>query len=678
MKNDFIAIIQTRVASQRFYGKVLSKINNKTIIEIIVHRLKKSKNLKKIIIATTKNKQDDVIVDLAKKIKIDYFRGSEKNVLERYFFAAKKFKAQNIVRVTSDCPFVDYRILDNLISLYKKSNSDYVSNVIHPTFPDGLDLELMNFNLLKDRYYNSNSKNENEHVTINMINNKSYKKKNLSLKKNYSNLRLTLDNKTDLKIIKKIFKYFKNNFDLSYKDILSLYERNPNFFEENKNKIRNDQMKLNSGQKFWIRAKEVIPGGTMLFSKNPDLYLPKKWPAYFSKTKGCDLWDLDGKKFQDIFLMGLGTNILGYSNSLVDKNVKKAINNGNLSSLNSKDEIILAEKLLSINPWAESVRFTRSGGEANAVAIRIARAYSGKDNIAVCGYHGWHDWYLSANLNKTDNLNSHIIKDLKVSGVPKKLQNTVFPFEYNDLQQLKKIVKTKNIGTIKMEVERDNKPKNNFLKEVKKICKKNNIVLIFDECTSGFRETYGGLYLKYKVTPDICIFGKALGNGYAVNAIVGKKEIMNSINSTFISSTFWTERIGSVAALKTLEVMKQEKSWEKITKIGKFIKKNWQQIASSNNLKISIMGLDALPKFNFVNENHLAYKTYVSQEMLKKNILAANVIYVSTAHTKNNLLKYFDNLDRIFKIISKCDNQKENIYNLLETDVSIQGIRSKK
>jgi glutamate-1-semialdehyde 2,1-aminomutase len=437
-------------------------------------------------------------------------------------------------------------------------------------------------------------------------------------------------------------------------------------------------MKLNTGQKFWVRAKKVIPGGTMLFSKNPDLQLPTKWPAYFSKTKGCNVWDLDGNKFNDVFLMGIGTNSLGYSHSVIDKHVKKVVDAGNMSSLNSIDEILLAEKLIELNPWAGSVRFTRSGGEANAVAVRIARAYSGRDDIAICGYHGWHDWYLSANLKKKSNLNNFLIKDLNISGVPKKLKNTAHPFEYNNFEQLKKIVMKNKIGVIKMEVERDHKPKNEFLKKVRNLATKNKIVLIFDECTSGFRETYGGLYLKYNITPDICIFGKALGNGYGINAIVGKQEIMEALKSTFISSTFWTERIGSVAALQTLKEMKKIHSWKIITKIGKKIKKNWSDIANLNSLKIDILGIDALPKFLFKGDNHLAYKTYLSQEMLKRKILASNAIYASIAHDDQILEKYFDYLNKIFKKIAQCENERENIFDLLETKVSLNGIRSKK
>ena len=315
----------------------------------------------------------------------------------------------------------------------------------------------------------------------------------------------------------------------------------------------------------------------MLLSKRPQLFLPNQWPTYFKKAKGCKIWGIDNNEYLDVSLMGVGTNILGYSHTEVDNAVRKVIDKGNMSTLNCPEEVYLSEKLIKLHPWSEMVKLTRSGGEANAVAIRIARAAVKKDKVAICGYHGWHDWYLAANLKNKDKLKRHLLPDLEINGVPKSLRNSTFTFEYNNLEQFKKLIKKHDIGVVKMEVSRNQKPKNNFLKEIRKITESKGIVLIFDECTSGFRENHGGLHLKYNVIPDIAIFGKALGNGYAINAIVGKKEFMNHAQSTFISSTFWTERIGPTAALKTLDVMKKIKSWKFITEQGAKVKKDGQE-----------------------------------------------------------------------------------------------------
>lgn len=673
----FTAIIQARFNSTRFRGKILKKINGLSILELLIKRLSRSKELSSIIVACSKNKNDQKIISICKKLKVRYFMGSEKDVLNRYYLAAKKFKIKNIVRITSDCPLLDSEVVDNLIKQFRlKKNISYASNTIKPSYPDGQDVEIFDFETLREANFKAKYKSDKEHVTPYITRSKNIQKLNISLKKNYSHLRITLDTVYDFYIIQKILRYFKNNIYVKLDQILNLYERDKGFFEQNSNMKRNLNSNLNIGQKTWIRAKNILPGGTMLFSKNPDLYLPNKWPAYFSKTKKCNIWDLENNKYIDLHLMGVGTNILGYSNERVDKAVIKGLKNGNMSSLNSLDEIILAEKLIEIHPWSEMVRFTRSGGEANAVAIRIARACSGKDNIAICGYHGWHDWYLSANLSSKSNLNQHLIKDLEISGVPKKLKNTVFGFEYNNFKQLEQIVNNKNIGVIKMEVERNEAPKNNFLKKVRDLADKKNIILIFDECTSGFRKNFGGLHLLYNINPDILILGKALGNGYAINAVLGKRNIMEYSKKTFISSTFWTERIGPIAANETLEIMRKLQSWEIITKIGKKIKKNWRAISNNHSLKLNIYGLDALARFDFNSNNNQLYKTFLSQEMLKKKFLASNTIYSCIYHDDKILNEYFEHLDEIFKKIKDCEKGIIDINDILETNKIKSGIRA--
>ena len=319
----------------------------------------------------------------------------------------------------------------------------------------------------------------------------------------------------------------------------------------------------NKGIKLYKKAKKIIPGGTMLFSKKPELYSSENWPAYYKKAKGCYVWDLNGKKFLDMLFL-VGTNTLGYSNKHVDNQVIKFIKKSNMSSLSAPEEVQLAKKILRLHPWADQARFTRGGGEANATLIRIARASTKKQNIAFCGYHGWHDWYLSSNLNNKKNLDNHLMSNLKSQGVMKNLKDSCFPFNYNELHNLKKLINKHNIGIIIMEVTRNYNPQNDFLKKIRALCNKKNIILIFDECTSGFRENLGGKHLKFKVNPDLAMFGKAIGNGYAINAIIGKRKYMKNAEKTFISSTFWTERVGSVANFISNKIYGKNKTFKKL------------------------------------------------------------------------------------------------------------------
>ena len=434
-------------------------------------------------------------------------------------------------------------------------------------------------------------------------------------------------------------------------------------------------IKMGKGQELYKRAKKLIPGGTMLLSKRPEMFLPEQWPSYFSKAKGCSVWDLEGNELIDMSIMGIGTNTLGYGNDTVDTAVMETIRKGNMSTLNCPEEVYLAEKLIEINPWADMVRFARSGGEANSIAIRIARAASGKDNVAICGYHGWHDWYLSANHNAGDDLSSHLLSGLNPNGVPKNLKNTVYPFNYNNFKELLSIVDTNDIGVIKMEVVRNFGPEDNFLQKVRELATKRNIVLIFDECTSGFRETFGGIYQKYGVEPDMTMYGKTLGNGYALTAVVGRKSVMEAAQNTFISSTFWTERIGPTAALATLNLMEDIKSWEIITSVGNKMREGWKKLALDNNLDIEISGIPSLSTYRFKSDKSLEYKTLITQEMLAKGFLASTSFYASIAHDDYNLKLYFEALNEVYVLISKCENHDKKVENLLNFPVCHSGFK---
>ena len=432
---------------------------------------------------------------------------------------------------------------------------------------------------------------------------------------------------------------------------------------------------MGKGQELYKKAKTLIPGGTMLLSKRPEMFLPDQWPSYFSKAKGCKVWDLDGRELTDMCIMGIGTNTLGYGHEEVDAAVFEVVKNGNMSTLNCPEEVYLAEKLIEINPWADMVRFARSGGEANSIAIRIARAASGKDKVAICGYHGWHDWYLSANHNDGDELSGHLLPGLSPNGVPKNLKDTVYPFHYNNFEELQSIVSNNDIGVIKMEVVRNFGPEDNFLVKVRDLATKNNIVLIFDECTSGFRETYGGIHKKYNVEPDLAMYGKTIGNGYALTAVVGRRSVMEAAQTTFISSTFWTERIGPTAALASLNVMEKVKSWDLITAAGNKMRNGWQNLANQYKLTISIAGIPSLSTYSFTSKNALAYKTLIAQEMLKKGFLASTNFYASIAHTDDSFESYFNALDEIYRLISNCETGNLDIVNLLEGPIVHAGFK---
>jgi glutamate-1-semialdehyde 2,1-aminomutase len=654
-----VAIIQARMGSTRLPGKVMKPINGVPMIEFLLRRLANSKGIDQVVVATSAAVINQPLVDHVIGLGIECERGSENDVLDRYVEAAKKHNADVVVRITGDCPLVDPVLVDECITAFFEQGVDYLSNTDPPTYPDGLDIEVMKFSALEMTRTESSDPFDHEHVTPYIRKSPKFSKGIKSNFEDLSALRWTVDDPEDFEVITNVFEHFSPDIYFSWKDVLQLQQGQPQLFKLNQGIRRNQGANMGTGQKLWQRAKKVIPGGNMLLSKRAEMFLPDQWPAYFSKAKGCKVWDLDGNEYIDMSIMGIGTNTLGYGHPEVDEAVLKTVQSGNMSTLNCPEEVYLAEKLIELHPWAHMARFARSGGEANAVAIRIARAAAGKDKVAICGYHGWHDWYLSANLGDDKSLDGHLLPGLEPNGVPRNLKGTVFPFNYNRFDELEALVNTHDIGVIKMEVVRNMGPEDNFLHKVRKLASDRGIVLIFDECTSGFRETYGGLHKKYGVEPDMAMFGKALGNGYAITATIGKREIMQAAQTTFISSTFWTERIGPSAALKTLEVMERERSWEVITQVGSNIRERWQKLATKHGFSISHWGLPALTGFTINSPQALAYKTLITQEMLAKGYLAGNSVYVCTEHKPDVIDEYFEAVDPVFKLIAECEDGRD-------------------
>ena len=669
-----VAIVQARMGSTRLPNKVMKKIGTRPMIELLLTRLSKSNEVDQIIVATSVDESNLSLVEHVKKLGYVCLQGSEDNVLERYFHVAQQCQASIVVRITGDCPLVDPGLVDEAVRRFKSEKVDYFSNTNPPSYPDGLDVEIFSFDALKKAHQEAVELFDREHVTPYLRREGKFKTSSMEHDCDLSHMRWTVDESVDFEVIEKVFKHFHPIVDFTWNDVLNLQLQKPNIFEGNKDIVRNEGATMGTGQKLWKRAKNIIPGGNMLLSKRAEMFLPEQWPSYFSKAKGCKVWDMDGNEFIDMSIMGIGTNILGYGHPEIDEAVRGTVDAGNMSTLNCPEEVYLAEKLIELHPWAQMVKLARTGGESNAIAIRIARAATGKDKVAICGYHGWHDWYLSANLAGEAGLDGHLLPGLQPNGVPRNLKDTVYPFTYNNYEELENLVNTHDIGVIKMEVVRNMGPEKNFLEKVRKLSTDRGIVLIFDECTSGFRETYGGLHKKFNVEPDMAIFGKALGNGYGINAIIGRREVMESAQTTFISSTFWTERVGPTAALKTLEVMDRIKSWDVITKTGINIRQEWQNLANKYELKIDHWGLPALTGFSFRSKDALSYKTLITQEMLSRGYLAGNSIYVCIEHTPEIVSNFFNALDPIFSLIKECEEGRD-VKNLLNGPICHSGFK---
>jgi glutamate-1-semialdehyde 2,1-aminomutase len=386
------------------------------------------------------------------------------------------------------------------------------------------------------------------------------------------------------------------------------------------------------------------------------MFLPEVWPSYYSRAQGVEIWTLDDKRYVDMSYCGIGSTVLGFADQDVDTRVQEAIRRGSMCTLNCGEEVELADLLCELHPWAEMVRFGRCGGETMAMAVRIARASTHRDKVAFCGYHGWHDWYLAANLGDEEALDDHLLPGLSAAGVPRSLAGTSLPFRYNRIDELKAIVSThkNDIAAIVMEPVRSTPPIPGFLEEVRQIASEIGAVLIFDEVTSGWRENTGGIHLLYGVNPDLAVFAKGMGNGYPMAAVVGIGDVMQAAQRTFISSTYWTERIGPVAALATIRKHGRCNVAAHLIEMGERVKVGWLEAAEQTGLPVHVEGIAPLAHFSFKDKNAQVLKTLFTQFMLEKGFLAGASFYSTFAHTIEHVLAYNAAVVETFSILANA------------------------
>ncbi len=691
-RSNTIAVLQARVSSSRLKGKVLLPLLGKPMIARQIERIQRSRLIDKLIVATSSNQDDDELVDLCEKLNVNVYRGSLADVLDRCYQACAPFHPRDVVRLTGDCPLTDPDLIDDVIRFHKQGNFDYSSNVIEPTFPDGLDVEVCRFSTLEEAWKKSSETIDREHVTYYVHQRPQiFKLGSFKQSLNQSGGRWTVDEQDDYRFVKAVYEgLYEVNPKFSRFDVEQFLKENLMLEQINSQIGRNEgleksiqEQKLNKKNESRItksfelqqRAKKIIPGLSQLLSKRPDQFSFGVWPGYFSRAKGASVWDLDGNHYIDMSIGGIGANVLGYADDEVDQAVIRAIADGTSSSLNCPEEVELAETLCSLHPWANKVRFARTGGEAMAIAVRIARTSTGRDKIAFCGYHGWHDWYLAANVGTENALGEHLLPGLSPRGVPKALAGTAFPFRYNQLNELEDILLNhgQSIAAVVMEPIRNFFPDPEFFSGVKKLSQKYNCVFILDEISSGFRMNTGGAHLPLGVTPDIAVFSKALGNGYPIAAVIGN-DVMDAAQKTFISSTNWTERVGPVAALATLRKHGRLRAGDHLMRIGQAVQDGWKKLSERHNLSLSIGGIPPLSHFGFETENPQEMKAFFVQEMLKEGFLASTSFYSMFAHDDSHVEKYMAAADRVFADIYRL-NRSGELTSSLEGQASVAGFK---
>ena len=650
------------MSSTRLPGKILKLIKGVPILEYLITRLNNIEEVSEYWVATSNNKADDIIENLFKS-QINVYRGDEQDVLGRYYGLATQTKANTIIRITADCPFSDPGLIQKAIQLYNSKDVDYLSNVLDRSYPDGLDIEIFSYEALKITHERCKDISLREHVTPYMKTNYynaylsgNFKTYNFKNNTDFSHLRWTLDTEDDYSFLTKLadkldikFNWMNAISELTKDASLLSWNRDINArsgalsIKDNKN---NSEKTYTNSNKLFDKAINIIPLASQTFSKSYQQYVKGAAPLFAKKAKGAILTDIDGNEYID-YVSGLLPIILGYCDPDIDSKIIAQLNKGITFSLASDLEYELADKLVNLIPSAEMVRFGKNGSDVTSAAIRIARAYTGRDMVAVAGYHGWHDWYIGSTT-----------RDI---GVPNAVKSLTTKFSYDDLDRLKKQLHTNLYAAIILEPYFYEKDTNNILNELRNITNQTGTVLIFDEIISGFRINIGGAQSEYKVIPDISTFGKSMANGMPISAIVGNKKIMSKMNEIFFSSTFGGEALSLVASIETINKIQRTDAINKMKKTGMRLVLGLNDIINKSSLKgmFILVGPDWWPRLNIVDINIdiTLFKSLLRQELNAAGLIINASLNLSLAHTQIFIIE--ETLIRFKKAIDKLSEHMQ-------------------
>ncbi len=636
-----LALIQARMGSSRFPGKVLQDLAGRPMLWHVVDRVRGAKSVDQVVIATTDREVDDPIAEFCEREGIGCFRGNEQDVLDRFYQAAKANHANVVVRITADCPLIDPEVIDKVLSRFAQGDCDYACNVIRYTYPDGLDTEAFSFAALEKAWREADKPSEREHVTPYLRTGK-FRTANVESEIPVSpeKFRWTVDHPTDLEFVRRVYAAFSGNGEFGLRDVFDLLKERPDLATIQAETITNEgyykslyeQAKAGAAPKrplaqsqAWLeRAKKVIPGCAQTFSKGYTQYVQGVAPIFLQRGKGCRAWDVDGNEYID-YVQGLLPNILGYAHEQVNAAAAAQFAEGHSFSLPHPLEVQLAERLTRLVPCAEMVRFGKNGSDATSGAVRAARAFTGRDRIACCGYHGWQDWYIGSTTRN--------------AGVPKAVRDLTHPFPYNDLASLEKLLEAHpgEFAAVIMEPVNFTEPAHGFLEGVKHVALRHGALLIFDEICSGFHFGLGGAQKIFGVTPDLACFGKAMGNGFPISCVLGRADVMRTFDEIFYSFTFAGEVGSMAAAMKVLDILEQTDALARIESNGRTLQDGINAMAKEAGMgqRIRAVGRPQWSLLKFSDQNGVdspLLKNLFQQEAVKRGVLLLSTHNLTAAH----------------------------------------------
>jgi glutamate-1-semialdehyde aminotransferase/spore coat polysaccharide biosynthesis protein SpsF (cytidylyltransferase family) len=635
-----LAIIQARMGSSRFPGKALADLCGKPMLWHVVDRVRKSSRIHNVTIATSDQPADDMISGFCAQSGIPCFRGSEQDVLDRFYRAAVAGNARTVVRITADCPLIDPEVIDKVIARFSAGNWDYVSNALRYTYPDGLDTEVFSISALERAWREATKASEREHVTP-YFRAGSFSFTNVENDTPLSPdipSRWTVDYPPDLDFVREI--YSRLSGQTSFKAVVQLLQSNNSLSFSLAPRVTNEgyyrslvreasagaapALRLDESRAWLARSLQVIPSAAQTFSKKRTQYVEGVAPMFLRSGKGCRVTDVDGNTYID-YVQALLPNILGYAHAEVNAAVAQQIAAGHSFSLPHPLEVELAERLTQIIPCAEMVRFGKNGSDATAGAVRLARAVTGREHVACCGYHGWQDWYIGSTTRN--------------AGVPDSVRALTHPFRYNNLESLAAIFSqySGEVAAVIMEPFNFEDPRPGFLDAVRDLAHKNGALLIFDEICTGFHFGLGGAQKLFGVTPDLACFGKAMANGFPISCVLGRREIMRSFDEVFFSFTFSGEVASMAAAMKVLDILGSTDALARLEENGRTLQDAIRVMASEVGLaeRIRCVGRPQWSLLKFLDEDgreDAILKNLFQQECIKRGILLLATHNMTAAH----------------------------------------------
>jgi glutamate-1-semialdehyde 2,1-aminomutase len=647
-----IAIIQARLSSTRLPGKVLLPLGDRPALAWVIHAAQAIPGIDKVVLATSDQADDDTLAAWAADQGVTCHRGPLDDVLARFALAAKAENADIIMRLTGDCPFLDPQVCGQVLALLKRQKLDYASNVTPQTWPDGLDCEVFTRPALDAAMAEATTVPEREHVTP-FLRERRERFRIGGIPCPLPGLegeRWTLDEARDLDFLQAVAAQLPAPGRApSYLEVLAVLDADPALRRLNTGIIRNAGGAKSWRQappppffgtersQYWLeRAEKVIPLASQTFSKSRIQY-PEGSPLFVTHGQGGRVWDVDGNRYVDM-VCGLLPVVLGYQDADVDQAIRDQLGRGISFSLPTTLETELAERLTRLIPCAEKVRYGKNGTDATSAAIRLARAFTGRDRIAVCGYHGWQDWYIGATSRH--------------KGIPEAVRALTHTVPYNDLDAVDRLLSEHKgqFAALIMEPMNAVDPAPGYLQGLKDLLHAHGALLVFDEVITGFRYALGGAQSLFGITPDLASFGKAMGNGMPISAITGRADVMREMEDVFISGTFGGEALSLAAAIATIDKMEREPVIEKLWSLGTTLADGVADLTQRHGLS-DIIGLVGRAPWKIISvKDHPtarkeAIKTLFAHEMLHAGVLflaSHNVCYAHDDDDVNIVLSAWD------------------------------------